>query len=102
MDYISHVHLERHATFENFTQKIPGRLILLDVKATVSYINFPFTPNDTLILGRESTGVPDSVFSKCTPIRIPMCAHQRSLNVAVAAAMVLGEALRQTNLFPKT
>jgi tRNA (cytidine/uridine-2'-O-)-methyltransferase len=67
----------------------------------VPYIDFAFEKNDTLLLGRESAGVPQEVHAMCDArLRIPLAGSVRSLNVAVAGAMVLGEALRQTQQFP--
>lgn len=75
----------------------PSRLILLDTKATTDYLDFEFHPNDVLMVGRESDGVPDNVFNACAhKLKISMLSGVRSLNVAIAASMVLGEALRQT------
>lgn len=101
MDYLNHVNLMRHNSFDAFKKNAPGRLILLDVNGTTPYTHFNFLPTDTLLLGRESNGVPPFVFQECITTYIPMRPQQRSLNVAIAAAMVLGEALRQTNLFPE-
>lgn len=109
LDYLSHVDLTRHVSFDAFLRQrsvasVPaGRLVLLTTKAGTSHCDFQFAPDDTLMLGRESAGVPDAVHGKADArIIIPMRPGLRSLNVAVAAAMVLGEALRQTNGFPKT
>jgi tRNA (cytidine/uridine-2'-O-)-methyltransferase len=73
----------------------------LTVRASVPYTEFAFAPDDTILLGRESAGVPDFVHDAADArLRIPLQAGLRSLNVAQAGAMVLGEALRQTNGFP--
>src|SRR5262245_19532984 len=78
-----------------------GRLILLTTKGETRYTDFPYAPSDTLLFGRESGGVPPEVRAAADArLVIPMKPGLRSLNVAVAAAMVLGEALRQTNGFP--
>ena len=78
-----------------------GRLVLLTTKAAQPYTDFAFAPGDTLLVGRESAGVPDEVHDAADArLLIPMRPGMRSLNVAQAAAMVLGEALRQTALFP--
>lgn len=106
LDYLSHVDLSRHLSFETFMEQRSnpahqGRLVLLTTRARQSYCDFAFAPDDTLLLGRESAGVPDSVHERVhARITIPMRPSLRSLNVAVAAAMVLGEALRQTDGFP--
>ncbi|MDP2621273.1 MAG: tRNA (cytidine(34)-2'-O)-methyltransferase [Hyphomicrobiales bacterium] len=101
LDYLDRVDLKRHASFAAFEawRRInpAARLILLTTKAETSYIGFAFAGDDVLLLGRESAGVPASVHKAADArLRIPMRAGLRSLNVAVAAAMVLGEALRQT------
>ena len=76
------------------------RLVLLDTKATTSYLDFEFQKNDVLILGQESSGVPPEVFDQIPyNVKILLKEDCRSLNVAIAASMVLGEALRQTNGF---
>ena len=75
--------------------------VLLSSKATHPYTEFVFAPDDVLLLGRESAGVPDSVRDAADArLRIPLKPGLRSLNVALAASMVLGEALRQTEGFP--
>jgi tRNA (cytidine/uridine-2'-O-)-methyltransferase len=74
--------------------------VLLTTHAEAPYADFAFHRDDTLLLGRESAGVPDTVHRLADArLRIPMRAGLRSLNVAVAAAMVLGEALRQSGAF---
>ena len=76
-------------------------MILLTTRASTDYVNFRFAGNDTLMVGRETDGVPDDVHRLADgAVRVPMVEGLRSLNVAVAAAMVLGEALRQTNQLP--
>ncbi|MFN7662129.1 MAG: tRNA (cytidine(34)-2'-O)-methyltransferase [Alphaproteobacteria bacterium] len=104
MDYLEHVEIRRHGSWELFLQeKPPGRLIALDGKGHVTHIDFQFEPNDLLLLGQEGDGLPDSVFQACDHrVRIPMAQGLRSLNVAIAGAMVLNEALRQTGQFPKS
>jgi tRNA (cytidine/uridine-2'-O-)-methyltransferase len=100
LDYLAHVDLKRHETFAAFDtarRERGSRLILLTTRAPARYTDFVFRPDDTLLLGRESAGVPDAVHTLAdASLRVPMIAGLRSLNVAVAAAMVLGEALRQT------
>ncbi len=77
-----------------------GRLVLLSTKAPLAYTHFAFAPADTLLLGRESAGVPEAVHEACDArVIVPMRGEARSLNVAMAAALVLGEALRQTDGF---
>jgi tRNA (cytidine/uridine-2'-O-)-methyltransferase len=101
MDYPGSAQINRHNSWDEFLRQCPGRAILLTTKASDTYIRFMFEPDDTLILGRESSGVPSHVHeSAAARLRIPMHPGLRSLNVAQAGAMALGEALRQTNGFP--
>ncbi len=111
MDYLDAVTIERHVSFAAFeawrTQgwRTQGqahgparRLILLSTRGAVPYTQFAFRSGDILLVGRESAGVPDAVHAAADHrILIPMKPPLRSLNVAVAAAMVVGEALRQLN-----
>jgi len=101
MDYLRGLDFTRHASWEEFLAQRQGRLLLITTKASTPYFDFSFAPGDTLLVGRESAGVPDAVHG-CADVRliIPMRPGMRSLNVAQAAAMVVGEALRQTALFP--
>ena len=102
LDYLDHVAITRHETFEAFQASCSGRLILLSSHAPVPHHEYAFLETDTLMLGRESAGVPDAVHTSAgARVRIPMQPGLRSLNIAVAAALVLGEALRQTNGFPR-
>ena len=103
MDYIDHAEFETHASWGKFQENPArrGRLVLLTTKSTIAYTDFAFNADDTLILGRESAGVPDDVHDAADErIGIPLSSGLRSLNVAIAAAMILGEALRQTDQFP--
>jgi tRNA (cytidine/uridine-2'-O-)-methyltransferase len=105
LDYIGHADILRHASWAAFEawRDAAGscRLVLLTTRGEVAYTAFAFAPSDILLLGRESAGVPEDVRTAADAlVRIPMRTGLRSLNVAVAAAMVLGEALRQTSLFP--
>ena len=101
MDYLEHVDLVRHISWTAFRPAVPGRLVLLTTKASIGYTEAAFRPDDTLMVGRESAGVPDEVQEAADlRLRIPMRPGLRSLNVALAAAMVLGEALRQTESWP--
>ncbi|WP_430514281.1 tRNA (cytidine(34)-2'-O)-methyltransferase [Pannonibacter phragmitetus] len=104
MDYLERAALIRHLDWSAFeaARKAAGRrLVLLTTKSTLPYTDFAFRPDDMLLLGRESAGVPDAVHDGADArITIPMAAGMRSLNVAVSASMVLGEALRQTGTFP--
>jgi tRNA (cytidine/uridine-2'-O-)-methyltransferase len=102
MDYLGAAEFDRHASWANFLAARRGRLVLLTTKASLAYMGFAFRPDDTLLLGRESAGVPEEVHRAADArLRIPLRPGLRSLNVALAAAMVLGEALRQTGQFPK-
>jgi tRNA (cytidine/uridine-2'-O-)-methyltransferase len=104
LDYLEHVEIERHQSFADFerTQREHRRrLVLLTTRGTMNFTDFAFAADDTLLLGRESAGVPDTVRAVAdASVRVPVRAGLRSLNVAVAAAMVLGEALRQTGQLP--
>ena len=102
MDYLELASLRRHTSWERFqAERPPGRLVLLTTRAAQPYSGFAFAPDDTLLVGRESAGVPQAVHEAADArLLIPMAAGARSLNVSQAAAMVLGEALRQCNLFP--
>ena len=100
MDYLDRVTLTRHASWAAFEQwRRAARLgvVLLTTRATRSYLDHRFTANDVLLFGRESSGVPDAVHAAADArLTIPLRPELRSLNVAMACAMVVGEALRQT------
>ena len=99
MDYLELASVTRHASWEAFRPS--GRLVLLTTKADHAYTRFAFAPDDVILLGRESAGVPEDVHAAAhARLRIPLQPGLRSINVAQAAAMVLGEALRQTDGFP--
>jgi tRNA (cytidine/uridine-2'-O-)-methyltransferase len=101
LDYLPRASLTRHASWDAFRGKLEGRLILATTKAALPYTRFEFQENDTLLFGRESAGVPDTVATFAdAQLRVPMAEGMRSLNVAVAAGMILGEALRQTRTLP--
>lgn len=98
MDYIEHLKYQRWDSWAAY--KPVGRVVLLTTKSTQSYLDFNFAPGDVLLMGRESAGVPEAVHGAVAArITIPMINEVRSLNVATAAALVLGEALRQTGGF---
>lgn len=101
MDYLDKADLTRHAGWQAFCDARKGaRLVLLTTKAAHSYLDFAFAPDDTLILGRESAGVPEAVHASADArLFIPMRQGLRSLNVAMSGAIVLAEALRQTGQF---
>ena len=102
MDYTESLDFVRHSSWRAFRENAaPGRLVLLTTRATVPYSRFAFRSDDRLMLGRESAGVPEPVFEAADArIVIPLRPPARSLNVALAAAMALGEALRQTGGLP--
>lgn len=104
MDYLERARLVRHIDFDSFDawrREKNRRLVLLTTKSTTTYTCFEFQPGDILLLGRESSGVPASVHEIAdTRLTIPMASGMRSINVAVSAGIVLGEALRQTGSFP--
>ncbi|MFZ5835195.1 MAG: tRNA (cytidine(34)-2'-O)-methyltransferase [Pseudomonadota bacterium] len=103
MDYLEMAALQRHDSWTSFCNDLDQtgrRLILLTTKAAIAYTAFQFKPGDTLLLGRESAGAPQEVHDRADArLVIPMLAGRRSLNVALSAAMALGEGLRQLNGF---
>jgi len=102
MDYLDRVAVTRHGSWPAYQSAATGRLVLLTTAADDRYVDFQFRPEDNVMVGRESAGVPDTVHAAADArLRLPMAPGLRSINVALAAAMVLGEALRQTNLFPE-
>ena len=102
MNYLDDADVTQHDSceiFRNFVALKESRLILLSTKAKTTYTSFSFRNSDILMVGRESAGVPDDVFEVVDDrVCVPMAKNARSLNVAIAAAMVLGEGLRQLNL----
>ena len=102
MDYIEHADITRHLDWQAFCASLRGRKVtLLTTKAQAPYWTHRFTAEETLLLGRESLGVPEQIHSVVdNRLLIPVRTETRSLNVALAAAMVVGEALRQINAFP--
>jgi len=109
MDYLAHADIRRHESWTRFRDNFsasasastPKRLVLLTTSGACAYTDFAFAADDTLMVGRESAGVPEAVHAAADArLVIPLLAGLRSVNVAQAAAMVLGEALRQTNGFP--
>jgi tRNA (cytidine/uridine-2'-O-)-methyltransferase len=100
MDYLDQVTIQRHeswATFEQWRREKGFRLILFSTKGALSYLGYRYEADDILLFGRESAGVPDEVVAAADArLVIPIEPGLRSLNVAMAAAMALGEALRQT------
>jgi tRNA (cytidine/uridine-2'-O-)-methyltransferase len=104
MDYLEGVSLSRHESWTSFQSagRHPGRLVLLTTHGETPYAVFKFRASDTLVVGRESAGVPAEVHDAADArLVIPMVAGARSLNVALAASIVLSEALRQTAALPQ-
>ena len=104
LDYLDHVALTRHRSFEAFEtwRRAEGiRLVLATTAGAVPYTAFAFRDGDCVLMGRESAGAPEAVHAAADArVVVPIRPGLRSLNVAVAAAMVMGEALRQTDGFP--
>jgi tRNA (cytidine/uridine-2'-O-)-methyltransferase len=100
LDYLDHVLIVRQPSYEAFCAATAGhRQVLLTTKGEMRYTSFAFHTDDILVLGRESSGVSEEVRRRAgAQITIPMRNGMRSLNVAIACAMVLGEALRQTHM----
>lgn len=104
MDYIDHAQMRRHKNWDAFIshKNVESRLVLLTTTTKNSYTDFHFDSSDILLMGQESRGVPANIHNSVdAQICIPLMPALRSLNVAIATAMVLGEALRQTNQFPQ-
>lgn len=99
MDYLDRVRIMRHASFDAFEawrRERALRLLLLSTRATRDYRDLDYAAGDILMVGRESAGVPDHVHAAADErLLIPVKAGLRSLNVAMAAAMACGEAMRQ-------
>jgi tRNA (cytidine/uridine-2'-O-)-methyltransferase len=108
MDYAACAKVSHHAGWDDYLRFVrdelgpSARLILFTTRSAAPVYDFTFRPNDVLLMGRESAGVPDDVHAVVDHrLFIPISAQARSINVINAAAMALGEALRQTNTFPK-
>jgi tRNA (cytidine/uridine-2'-O-)-methyltransferase len=99
MDYLDRVAIMRHSAwqaFDDWRRKQELRLVLFTTRASVSYLDHAYRPEDILLFGRESSGVPDEVHDAADArLSIPLQPGLRSLNVAMAVAMAAGEALRQ-------
>ncbi len=102
MDYIDHVEVVRHASFDVFREARAGqRLVLFTTRAAQSSYDFAYRPDDILLFGKESAGVTDEVRASVdASVRLPMRPEVRSLNLATSAGLALGEALRQTGALP--
>lgn len=107
MDYLAGVSLTRHASWSAFQAACDSpaprrRLVLLTTSGDTAYTSFDFRPDDTVLVGQETAGVPTEVHAAADArLVIPMREGLRSFNVALAAAIVLAEALRQTGLLPR-
>ena len=105
MDYDAAAETISHPSWTAFLAspaRREGRLVLLTTRADAPYTDFVFQAGDTLLCGRESAGAPEEVHAAAQArVRVPLKPGLRSLNLVTAAAMALGEALRQTNGFPK-
>lgn len=100
LDYLDRAEVTRHDSWSAFLAQTNKRLVLLTTKAPLAYEAFSFDRDDILLLGRESAGVPEEVHTRADcAVRIRLKPGLRSINVALAGAMVLGEAMRQTNGF---
>ncbi|MBX9930940.1 MAG: tRNA (cytidine(34)-2'-O)-methyltransferase [Methylobacterium sp.] len=99
LDYLDHVAITRHRSWDAFSEwreEVGIRLVLATTKGATTYADFAFAPGDCLLMGRESAGVPDGVHAAADArVLVPIRPGLRSLNVAVAAGMILGEAMRQ-------
>lgn len=106
LDYLDWASVHTHVSWTAYEQARHAmqprpRLVVLTTHASLPYTAFRFHASDALLVGRESAGLPDSVHAVADArLRVPMAAGCRSLNVAIAAAMVCGEALRQTGSYP--
>ena len=100
MDYMDKNDIKFYTSYEDFLiSKKNQRIILMTTKATISYTKFKFEKNDTILFGRESSGVPEIVHKKIKDkLKIPMKKNRRSLNVASSVAIVLSESLKQINM----
>lgn len=102
MDYLAQADIRRSASWRDFAADKAGqRLVLLTTKAMTAHVDFSFRDGDVLLFGRESTGVPPEVHAACERVTIPMQPGMRSLNVAMASAVVVAEAMRQLNMFAR-
>ena len=99
MDYLSKSKIITYKSYENFLIKKKNlRVILMTTKAKKNYNDFKFKPKDTLLFGRESEGVPKIVHNKSYErLKIPLKKNARSLNIGMATAIILSEALRQNS-----
>lgn len=102
MDYLAIASYRRHRDWAAFRAARPQRLLLLTTRAQTGHLDVAYAPDDILLLGRESSGAPEEVHAAADlRLKVPLVEGARSLNIATAAALVLGEALRQTQAFPR-
>ena len=101
MDYINKKEIIRYESFEDFiNKKKNSRIVLMTTKAKKSYYKFKFKPHDTILLGRESAGVPEKIHGYVYErLKIPLKKKARSLNILTVAAITLAEALKQNYFF---
>lgn len=104
MDYLDRVEIVRHPSwraFDGWRREKGLRLVLATTQGATPHVDFPFAAGDAIVMGRESSGAPDYVHAAADArVRVPLRPGMRSLNVAVCAGMILGEALRRTGGFP--
>ena len=100
MDYMDNKEIKFYQSFDRFYKdKKNHRIVLMTTKASISYTEFKFKKNDTILFGRESAGVPEKVHKLIkNKLKIPMKKNKRSLNISSSVAIILAESLRQTNL----
>ncbi len=97
MDYLELAEVSQHVSWEMYLAARSERIVLMTTKAALTYTDFRFRDSDIILLGRETAGVPEPVHRRADArLRIPLRPGRRSLNVAITAAMAVGEALRQT------
>ena len=98
MDYMDSSQIEFYQSSEKFFEaKKKQRVILMTTKSSINYTKFKFKPNDTILFGRESSGVPENLHKSIKyKIKIPMIKNKRSLNLATSVAIIISEGLRQT------
>jgi tRNA (cytidine/uridine-2'-O-)-methyltransferase len=105
LDYGARAQIARHAGWDDFQAapaRLEGRLVLFTTRSALPFHDFAFAGGDTLLFGRESAGAPEHVHEAAQArLYIPLAAGARSLNLVTAAAIALGEALRQAGGFPK-
>ena len=100
MDYMEEKEIKFYQSFDNFlNEKKDQRIVLMTTKASISYADFKFDANDTILFGRESAGVTNKIHKLIKDkLKIPMKNNMRSLNIATSVAIVLAESLKQTKL----